>query len=244
MIKDRIYSRALRQWIRIEIALPPDWKRLRPPFPALILNDSQNQWTNQGAYGGWHTDSIAAGLFRKGSIRPVVLVGVVSPADRDRVYGPPPHGRVDKYAQFLAEELLPAMRRRFKITLDRRQIGVMGASFGANAALSVGLNRSGSIGLVAALSAAPHFGKSLVDDLRGCKRLPMHRLYIDAGTKWAYDQPHMDDSTGFNRALIAAARPRLPRSDFRGGICRGHYHNEEWWRKRVGRVLRFFFGRG
>ena len=66
MITFNLNSPQLGCSFRIEVAFPPGFRNLKPPFPALVLNDSQNQWTNRGAYGGWHTDSIAADLFRKG----------------------------------------------------------------------------------------------------------------------------------------------------------------------------------
>lgn len=242
MLTTTIFSPQLGAALRVEVAFPPGFRNLRPPFPALILNDAQNQWTNRGAYGGWHTDSIAADLFRKGRIRPVVLVGVVSPPNRDQVYGPPPAGRADRYAHFLADSLLPVMRRRFGLSSNPADIGIMGASFGSNASIYVGLRRPDAIGLVAALSGHPHFGRPLGAILAEHNRLPMQKLYIDCGTRWAYDQPNGDDATAFNRNLMSVARSRMPRGRFLGIVARGHFHNEEFWRKRTGRVLQFLFG--
>lgn len=242
MFKTSIFSPQLGHLLQVEVAFPPGYRRLRGPFPAAILNDAQNQWTNQGSYGGWHTDSIAADLFRKRKIRPVILVGVFSPPDRDRVFGPPPTGRADRFADFLADTLLPAMRRHIFISKNPSDIAVIGASFGSNVSLYAGLRRPDAIGMAAGLSGAPHFGKPIGDILAERRRLPMRKLYIDCGTKWAYDQPQMDDSTAFNRNLISIARARMPRGKFLGLVARGHFHNEEFWRRRIGRVLKFFFG--
>ena len=242
MLTTNLYSPQLKQTFRIEVAFPPGYRNLRPPFPALILNDAQNQWTNKGAFNGWHTDSTAADLFRKGRIRPLILVGLYSPADRDRVFGPPPGGQVNSFADFLADTVLPEMRRRLPISKNPADTGVVGASFASNAAICVGLHRPDAIGLVAGLSAAPHFGKPLGQILAEHKRLPMRKLYIDCGTRWAHDQPQMDDSTAFNRGLMGVARPRMPRGKFLGVVAHGHFHNEEFWRKRIGRILQFLYG--
>ncbi|MBI4178538.1 hypothetical protein HY522_03820 [bacterium] len=241
MLRLNLNAPQLRCQIRVEVAFPPGYRGLRPPFPALILNDSQNQWTNRGAYGGWHTDAIAAELFRRGQIRPLILVGVVSPPDRDRVFGPPPDGRADRFADFLADTLLPTIRLSIPISRSPGDVGVLGASFGANGALYAGLRRPDAMGLVAAVSASPHFGKPLTAILAERQRLPLRRLYIDCGTRWAYDQPRMDDSTGFNKTLMAIARRRMPRGQFLGIVANGHFHTEEFWRKRVGGILRFLF---
>lgn len=244
MLTTTIYSPQLRQTFRIEVAFPPGFRNLRPPFPAAILNDAQNQWTNKGSYNGWHTDSIASGLFRKGRIRPLILVGLYSPADRDRVFAPPPGGQVDRFADFLADTLLPQMRRRIPISKNPADIGVIGASFASNAAICAGLHRPDAISLVAGLSAAPHSGKPLDQILAEHRRLPMKKLYIDCGTRWAYDKPYDfgGDSTAFNRNLMSLARARMPRGRFLGIVAQGHYHNEEFWRKRIGRILTFLFG--
>ncbi|OGH56364.1 MAG: hypothetical protein A3G34_13290 [Candidatus Lindowbacteria bacterium RIFCSPLOWO2_12_FULL_62_27] len=242
MFKVNIFSPQLGHLVHVEVAFPPGYRGLRGPFPALVLNDAQNQWTNRGAYGGWHTDSIAADLFRKGRIRPILLVGILSPPDRDHVFGPPPGGRADRYADFIAETLLATLRRNMPISRNPADVGILGASFGSNAALFAGLHRPDAIGLVAAMSGAPHFGKPLDAILAGYRQLPMRKLYIDCGTRWAYDQPRQDDSTAFNRALMSIARARMPRGRFLGIVARGHFHNEEFWRKRVGRVLRFLYG--
>lgn len=241
MLRMNLFSPQLRTSIRIEVAFPPGFRSLRGPFPAIVLNDAQNQWTNRGAYGGWHTDAIAADLFRRGLIRPVILVGVVSPPDRDRVFGPPPSGRADRFSDFLADTLLPFVRLHVPISKNPADVAVLGASFGANASIYAGLRRPDAMGLVASISASPHFGKPLGSMLVAHLRLPMQKLYIDCGTKWAYDQPNMDDSVEFNKGLMALARRRLPRGRFLGIVARGHYHNEEFWRKRIGRILRFHF---
>ncbi len=242
MIRYDVYSPQLGHSIVVEVSLPPGYRHLRGPFPAAILNDAQNQWTNRGAYGGWHTDSTAAYLFRKGRIRPVILIGVYSPRGRDRVYAPPPDGKADRYADFLADTLLPSARGRFPVSRNPADVAVMGASYGSNVAILAGLYRPDAIGLVAGLSGAPHFGKPLTEILSERQRLPMRKLYIDCGTRWAYDQPRMDDSTAFNRNVMSLAYSRMPRGRFQGHVARGHFHNEEFWRRRVGRILQFLFG--
>lgn len=227
--------------VKVEIAFPPRYTRLYPPFSALILNDAQNHWTNRGAYGGWHTDRIAAELFQQGRIRPVILIGVYSPPDRDRVFAAPPQGAADRFTDFLADSVLPVLRRRLPISKNPADIGIVGASYGSNVSIFAGLHRPDAIGMAAGLSGAPHMGKPLPTLLAERDRLPYRKLYIDCGTKFAYDQPHMDDATEFNRTLMNIAGARMPKGKFLGIVAQGHFHNEEFWRKRIGRVLEFFY---
>ncbi|MEK8022354.1 MAG: alpha/beta hydrolase-fold protein [Candidatus Hydrogenedentota bacterium] len=229
--------------MRVEVTLPPGFRDRRTPLPFLILCDAQNQGTNRGAYGGWHTDSIALSLMRSRKLRSIVLVGLTSPSNRDRAYAPPPWGRAGLLADHIANSVIPMLRPRFKLTTDRNHIGIIGASFASNFAIEAGLFRPDTFGLCGAFSAAPHAGESLHAMVAKRQPLPFHRLYIDSGTLWAYDNPHGfgGDSTVFNRRLIELAKSRMPRGHFWGRICAGHYHNEEFWRKRIGPALQFLF---
>ena len=243
MLKTHVWSPELRQKVWVEIAFPPGFTRLRPPFPALVLLDAQSHWTNHGSWGGCHTDTTAARLFRQGAIRPTVLIGVYSPRGRDRLYALPPGGGADRMADFLAGTLLSEIRARVPIAEDRRAVGVFGFSFGANMALYAGLRRPETFGLVASLSAYPHWmGPQIGDVMAERRSLPMDRLYIDCGTMIAPDLKHEDDSVGFNTWLMGIARSRMPRGRFLGLVHRGAYHTEFSWRKRIPRVLRFFYG--
>jgi S-formylglutathione hydrolase FrmB len=233
-------------WMNVQVVLPRGFRNFRHPLPFVILLDSQDQWTNRGAYGGWHTDSIAMHLMAKKSLRPIVLIGVTSSRFRDSCSAPPPDGRAHLLVNHLADALIPELRKRFRLTTNRDEIGILGASLGANLAIIAGLFRPDVFGLCASFSAAPHFGESPSAMLAKRKHLPMKRLYIDCGTRWAYDDPfnYGGDNTKWNAHMMTLASHRLPKSHFRGRVFKGHFHNEEWWRKRVGRALCFLFGRG
>lgn len=242
MLKRHVWSPQLRRRLWVEVAFPPGYTRLKPPFDALVFLDAQSAFTNRGAWGGCHVDSIAADLFRRRLAPPLVIIGVFSPSDRDRTYGPPPDGRADRMADFLSDTLLSAIRERVPLARDPARVGVAGFSFGANMAIQTGLRRPDRFGLVCALSAAPHWIGPQVGDLMAARRrLPMRRLYIDCGTMLSPDMRHVDDSNGFNRWLMDVARARLPQGAFLGRVCRGGFHTEFSWRRRLPRALRFLY---
>lgn len=243
MILERLYSPELKQWMKALVVLPTAYTRIKGTLPTVIVNDAQNAWTNRGSYGGWHIDSIAARLARRRRMPPVIIIGVLPPNWRDRVFGPPPRGQADNYTNFLADTLLPTLRRKYRITGYNQLVGIIGASFGANAALYSGLTRPDAFANIAAMSASPHFGKSIESMIWESRALSLRRLYVDCGTRWAYDDPYNfgGDNTAFNCGIMKACRYRIPRYKFIGRVCKGHFHNEEWWRKRLGRVLLHFF---
>ena len=239
-----VYSRGLSHHFRVNIMLPRDYGcGRRGPYPVAVLNDGQNQWKNQGAHGGWHTDAIACDSARRGRCRDIVLVSVFSHPRRDSAYLPPPLGRADLYVDFLADTLLPALRREIRISGDPPETGIIGASYGANCALYAGMRRPDTFGLVGSLSFAHVPDDPVRRSMRAAGTLPISRLYADCGTRWAYDQPHRDDHTGTTREIIsiAAGKGKTPGVDLLGIVAEGHYHTEVFWRKRIGRCLEFLY---
>ncbi len=242
-----IYSRGLAHHFKVNIMLPRDYGRgERGPYPVAVLNDGQNQWKNQGAHGGWHSDAIAFDSARRGRCRDIVLVSVFSHARRDSAYLPPPHGRADLYVDFLADTLLPALRKDIRISDSPGEIGIIGASYGANCALYAGMYRPDTFGLVGSLSFAHVSDDPVRRSMRASAALPIRRLYVDCGTRWAHDQPHRDDFTGSTRELMAIAseKGKTPGVDLLGIVAEGHYHFEVFWRKRIGRCLEFLYPLG
>jgi len=239
-----IYSRAFMHHFTINIMLPRDYGRgERGPYPVAVLNDGQNQWENQGAHGGWHTDAIALDGARRGRCADVVLVAIVSHPQRDSTYLPPPMGRADRYVDFIADQVLSGLRKVIPISRDPGEIGIIGASYGANCAVYAGMRRPDSFGLVGSLSY-PYVPEDPVrKSICALRVLPIRRWYADCGTRWAYDQPHRDDHTGVTRDLIALAQERgmVPGRNFLGIVAQGHYHNEVFWRERIGRCLEFLY---
>ena len=243
-VRMEIYSRAFAHRFEVNIMLPRDYGRgAHGPYPVAVLNDGQNQWKHQGAYGGWHTDAIALDGARRGRCADVVLVAIVSPPRRDSAYIPPPMGRADRYVDFVADEVLPELRKAIRISHDPGETGIIGASYGANCAVYAGMRRPDSFGLVGSLSYAYVPEDPVRKSIRSLRVLPIRRWYTDCGTRWAYDQPYHDDHTAVTRDLIALAQERgmIPGKNFLGVVAEGHFHNEVFWRKRIGRCLELLY---
>jgi len=152
-------------------------------------------------------------------------------------------GKADRYVDFLADHLLPELRKTIAISKDPEDIGIIGASYGANCALYAGMRRPDVFGLVGSLSYAYVPQDPVRKSICALRRLPLRRWYTDCGTKWAPDQPQRDDHTGVTKDLIALALEKgmVPGRNFLGIVAEGHYHNELFWRKRIGRCLELLF---
>ena len=80
---------ALEHTFVVHIVLPRDYDVVpERVFPVVFLNDGQNQFTDRGMWGGWHTDSTAAQLMRAGRMQDTVLVAVEMHPNRNRAYLP------------------------------------------------------------------------------------------------------------------------------------------------------------
>jgi enterochelin esterase-like enzyme len=238
----KVPCRSLEHEFFVRVILPRNYVARRA-YPIAVLNDGHNVWTNQGSHGGWHADTIADGLFRKGVIREIVLVGVYGHRYRNRALLPAPLGRAHQYVDWLADELLPRLRKQFHLTTHPWETAVIGASYGATNAVYAGLKRPDVFGMVGTFSYPYLQGSAQLKQIEAMAHRPFRRLYADCGTKWSHDQPRRDDFTSVTRKLVRICSEKWMThgKDLLGLVAEGHYHNENYWRMRVGGCLRFLF---
>lgn len=241
-IEMHIRSKELEHDFAVRVQIPRNYNPA-VVYPVAVLNDGQNQGTNFGSHGGWHTDSTTAELIRRGQLREIILAAVTCHRFRNRAYLPPPIARAHQYVDWLADVMLPELRRHFTIATNPSEIAIIGASFGANNAVYAGLKRPDVFGLVGSLSFAYLHRNPQIEAINKMTHRPFRRIYVDCGTNWADDQPGRDDYTAITRKLISACSRKWMThgKDLIGLVAEGHYHNEFWWRKRIGGALRFLF---
>jgi enterochelin esterase-like enzyme len=85
---------------------------------------------------------------------------VVCPYTPDMLTGDDPFGKAPPLAQFLVDELLPRVYRETPAIGTSESTGIDGVSLGGRAAITVGLLRPRSFGVIAALQAAFHSDKA------------------------------------------------------------------------------------
>lgn len=212
------------------------------PYPVLYLLDG----TDYRDFAKAHV--VAGSLVGARRLPPVVLV-LVPPVDRRAEYdddrtAASAGGRAEPsaahaaFTSFLADELVPAVEARWPVRRDAAGRGVMGASLGGFAALSVTARRPGVFGRCGAQSTGGGDGGGFEALLADLARLPAGsvRVHLDAGTFEALF--HGFDLLSLTRRL----RTELSRRQvvqYRE-VPEGHSWGS--WRARLAEALTFFWG--
>ncbi len=220
-------------------------------FAVLYLHDGQNLFFDEEAAFGrsWHVAETLDALVDAGRVPPLILVGVHNTAARIAEYTPsedpahPGSGRAGDYARFLAEELDPWVRFRFRTRCGPASTGVMGSSLGGLVSLDLLRRRPDVFGRAGALSPslwwnggeaqgwAPALGDAVAAGAR---------VWVDAG---GAEGDALDDGRtsviGDARALVEA----LP-----AGAGVGYledppaFHDEPAWAGRLAHALLHLYG--
>jgi enterochelin esterase-like enzyme len=129
-------SEILERNLCLDFYLPPATDNPAGQMDVLLVNDGQDLLT-------MNFDSILAGLYNSGSIRPLLCIGIHAGALRKFEYGtaitPDYKGRGNlarRYMLFITEELIPAVHLLFPGQLDARW-GFAGFSLGGLSALDI-----------------------------------------------------------------------------------------------------------
>lgn len=166
---------------------------------------------------------------------PPVLVVFVPPIDRPNEYD-----RDDTYTNFIAEELLPAVRNRYDTDPDPAKAGTFGSAEGGLAALHLATTRPDLFGLVATQSGT--FGMNdgaIIAELSLAEALPL-KLHLSVGR---YETAVGGNSAennllDLNRRLAAFLREK--EYDF---TYAEHAAGHSWgfWQAGIGDALRFLY---
>lgn len=177
--KHKLTSRILGNERRIWVYTPPGYSTHKV-YPTVILLD------------GWDylnlipTPAILDNLQSAGKIPPVVAVFVANPLEagvREKEFACNPH-----FADFIARELMPMIRFRYRISDNPKQTTVGGISFGGLAAAYVALKHSEIFGNVLSQSGSFWWGPDgyaedgewLTHQFVAERQLPL-RFYLEIG---------------------------------------------------------------
>jgi enterochelin esterase family protein len=216
---------------RIRVYLPARFRRTRR-YPLLVCHDGDDYLRYADL------KPVLDNLVHRLEIPPLV-VGLISSPDRLKEYvGYEPH------ADFVAEELLPALRERFPLDDDPASRGLMGASLGGVASLHTAWRHPGTFGRLLLQS-----GSFAFTDIGENRRGPVFEPVVKFMNAFRAEPGRPSDrlyvSCGVYESLIYENRSLLPllreqRMQVRYEEARDG-HNWQNWRDRLRAGLTYLF---
>jgi predicted alpha/beta superfamily hydrolase len=216
----------------------------------LYLQDGQNLFDPHTAFGGqdWRVDVTADDLILRGTIEPLIVVGIYNTGVRRISEYTPTRdprrrkgGKGDRYAKMMAHELKPFIDREYRTRRAAAHNGVGGSSLGGLVSLETGLLYPRVFGRLAILSPSVWWdNRSILEMVRAYKFEARARIWLDSGTQEG-DAPHQ--SIAELKLLCDALTEKGWREgvDLHCSVAPGGEHNERAWGARLGDVLQYLF---
>jgi enterochelin esterase-like enzyme len=251
-------SSYLKRAVRLEIVLPPGYYEERPgSYPLLILNDGQDLPALQ------LLDTLSR-LYQKQQTAPFLLVAVHA-GDRMQEYGTagqPDYkkrgAKAQAYTDFILQELIPQLERRYRVSSDIKQRAIAGCSLGGLSALDIAWKNSEQFGKVGVFSGSLWWRSTDFDPSQpDANRIP--QVMVETGTKkqglqfWfqagtedeTSDRNHngiidaIDDTLQLMDALEALGYDRS--QDMKYVEVKGGKHHPQTWGKVMPAFLKWAF---
>jgi len=265
-------SKMYGKTMTVRIWLPrgyTDPKNATRKYPTLYFLDGQNAFDECTAFHGEHElqiDETITRLIAENKVPPMIVVGIDSTHDRDYEYEPyknpindakerDPIGK--QLPSFFADEVIPYVSARYRVTNDPVHTGIGGTSLGGFAALYVSLNRPDLFRLVLAESPDLLLGNNqLLRDTTLLARAP-DRVAIGVGTT-ELNFPQVEEylaPVGLSKKEAEAGIVKMNQilaSNLQGAFIKpakvllvvdpGANHSAVFWALRMPAAITFLFG--
>jgi len=268
-LQSKIYGNS----VTLRIWLPPGYSDAAngtTKYPILYMLDGQNAFDECTAFNGEHEleiDETVTKLVSEQQIPPIIVVGIDSSSKRNYEYSPyrdpisdprAPEPIGKQLPSFLADEVVPFVSSRYRVSDDPAHTGIGGTSLGASAALYVALDRPDLFRL--ALIESPNLllgNGQLLRDTAFIVRAP-DRVAIGVGTT-EVNFPKIEE---YLAPMGLAERDTDPGavkmietlvSNLKGAYFKrpnimlvvqpGATHSSQYWAQRLPEAIRFLYGK-
>ncbi|MCX6215128.1 alpha/beta hydrolase-fold protein [Spirosoma sp.] len=133
---DSLHSVPLNRTVHLTIVLPPDYQQSTGAYPVLYLNDGQD-------LPRLKMTAVLDSLYQNNSIRPFVLVAIHA-GDRIQEYGTAAQAdylhrgsKAGLYTDFVLTELLPYIKKQYRVSSEPSQSVFAGFSLGGLSAFDI-----------------------------------------------------------------------------------------------------------
>ena len=242
-------SKILKNTRRIQVWLPPSYKKSGRSYPVLYMHDGQNVFDECGSFIGaeWGADEACDLLIKSGKIQEIIIVAVDNKGEK-RIYEYAPFedskrggGGGDLYARFIVSELKPFIDGKYRTLKDRDNTAVCGSSLGGLISLYMGLKYWEVFSGIGVLSPAFFWADYAIFDYVKEREMTLPaRVWLDIGTA---EGGKMKDGTTDAVRDCRKMRTLLEKKgiELKYFEDAGAPHNETAWRKRFPAVLEYLF---
>ena len=156
-------------------------------YPVLYMHDGQNVFAPGGAFGSWDVDLTIRDEIQMGRVRESIVVGINNTAARLSEYLSPTDsfggfGRCDDYADFVINNVRPALDLNYRTLNDPANTVLMGSSFGGIATVYMGWAHDDVFGKLGVLSPSWWAIPQLRNQMRNAAPRS-ERIYLYWGTE-------------------------------------------------------------
>lgn len=259
IILENFHMSGLDRDREIIIYAPDDYMHSGKKYPVMYINDGQNAFFDDQAFGGvsWgfldyveHTGLDIIMVAIPCNFGPYMRESEYGPWKTDRVItiletgypGEGLGGEGEAYVQFLKDELKPYIDRSFPT--DPYDTAIVGSSAGGNISFYAALKYPEVFRKCAALSCAFwYYPMQYLDLVRNADLSPLEALYFDRGTNEGNGNDFVTNLYNYDMEMIREAimcKGYTDRIHF--NVYDGACHNEAEWRKRVPVFMELFYG--
>jgi hypothetical protein len=246
----------------VEVWLPPGYDTATDRYPVLYMHDGRNLFDPRIANTGtdWGVDEAVVDLVERGSIPPIIVVGVWSTTHRSREYSP--WHDAPRYARFLTDELMPRVNREFRTLEGPKHTAVMGSSMGGLLSFYLVTRHPEAFGACGCLSTHFPLSEAVFTQVLGGTPAPAHPdttpyilpdiragLRVPRGTRYWFDYGTLGLDSLYGPTHVGVREWLLGQGliegrEFMVRRYEGADHNEASWRARLEDPLAFLFGPG
>jgi predicted alpha/beta superfamily hydrolase len=241
-----LYSPQLEDTFTFWVYRPPSYDRSSEPYPVMYFHDGRNIFDAQRSFAGvsWEADAAAEALALEGMETLMVAVDVRE-EHRNQDYVPFKAAfngyttHADAYGDFLTQTLKPYIDSHFRTRLETEHTAIVGASFGGLISLYLGLKHPEIYGFIGAFSPSVLVADGQLFGYLYSQPLErQQRWYLDMGTLEGSDTVMANYFAHATKtfAYMLEKRGQTVRLE----IGEGHWHDEQAWKTRFPKALRFF----